>query len=44
MMLAELYQAVGLRRRALGEVERALTADPQNEAARALLARLKCNG
>jgi tetratricopeptide (TPR) repeat protein len=44
VMLAELYQALGLRRRALSEVERALTADPQNGAARALLARLRSNG
>jgi curved DNA-binding protein CbpA len=41
VMLAELYQTLGLRRRAQGEVERALTADPKNEAARALRARLK---
>jgi curved DNA-binding protein CbpA len=44
VMLAEFYQAMGLRRRAQGEVERALNADPQNEAARALLARMKSNG
>ena len=44
VMLAELYQAVGLRRRAQGEVERALATDPKNEAARALLARLRSNG
>jgi curved DNA-binding protein CbpA len=44
VMLAELYQALGLRRRAQGEVERALTADPKNKAARALLARLKSGG
>jgi curved DNA-binding protein CbpA len=44
VMLAELYQALGLRRRAQGELERALTADPRNEAARALLARLRSNG
>ena len=44
VMLAEFYQALGLRRRAQGEVERALTADPRNEAARALLARLRSNG
>ena len=43
VMLAEFYQALGLRRRAQGEVERALTADPRNEAARALLARLRSN-
>ena len=44
VMLAEFYQALGLRRRAQGEVERALTADPRNEAASALLARLRSNG
>jgi curved DNA-binding protein CbpA len=41
VMLAELYQAIGLRRRAQGEVERALAADPKNEAARALLTSLR---
>jgi Tfp pilus assembly protein PilF len=41
VMLAELYQALGLRRRAAGEIQKALAADPKNEAARALLASLK---
>ncbi len=41
VMLAEFYQAMGLRRRAQGEVERALATDPKNEAARALLASLR---
>ncbi|HVS83248.1 MAG TPA: DUF4388 domain-containing protein [Pyrinomonadaceae bacterium] len=41
VMLAELYETLGLRRRAQGEVERALAADPQNKAARALLTSLK---
>jgi curved DNA-binding protein CbpA len=41
LMLAELYQALGLRRRAAGEIQKALVADPKNEAARALLASLK---
>jgi len=41
VMLAEFYQAMGLRRRAQGEAERALTTDPKNEAARALLASLR---
>lgn len=41
VMLAELYQALGLRRRAHGEAERALAADPKNEAARALLNSLR---
>ena len=44
VMLAELYQAVGLRRRAQGEVERALATDPKNEAARALLTSLRNTG
>jgi len=39
--LAELYKALGLRRRAEGELQRALTADPQSDAARKLLASLK---
>ena len=41
VMLAEFYQAMGLRRRAQGEVERALATDPKNEAARALLTSLR---
>lgn len=41
VMLAELYQTVGLRRRAEGEAARALTLDPMNKAARALLSSLK---
>jgi curved DNA-binding protein CbpA len=41
VMLAELYQALGLRRRAQGEAERALATDPKNDAARALLAGLR---
>ena len=39
--LAELYKALGLRRRAEGELQRALTADPKNSVARKLLATLK---
>jgi curved DNA-binding protein CbpA len=39
--LAELYKALGLRRRAEGELQRALTTDPQSDAARKLLASLK---
>ena len=41
VMLAELYQQLGLQRRAEGELERALAADPKNKAARALLMSLK---
>lgn len=41
VMLAELYQRVGLRRRAEGEAARALASDPGNQAARALLSSLK---
>lgn len=41
VMLAELYQALGLRRRAEGELERALSVDPKNKAARSLLLSLK---
>jgi curved DNA-binding protein CbpA len=41
VMLAELYQAIGLRRRAQGEVERALATEPKNEAARALQTSLR---
>jgi curved DNA-binding protein CbpA len=41
LMLAELYEAVGLRRRAQNEATRVLAADPKNEAARTLLSNLK---
>ena len=41
VMLAELYQRIGLRRRAETEAARALVADPNNKAARALLSNLK---
>jgi curved DNA-binding protein CbpA len=41
VMLAELYQRIGLRRRAEGEAARALAIDPGNQAARALLSSLK---
>lgn len=41
VMLAELYQQVGLRRRAETEAARALSDDPNNQAARALLSNLK---
>jgi curved DNA-binding protein CbpA len=41
VMLAELYQRVGLRKRAEGEVARALACDPNNPAARALLSSMK---
>jgi curved DNA-binding protein CbpA len=41
VMLAELYQRVGLRRRAETEVMRALADEPNNQAARALLAKLR---
>ncbi len=41
VMLAELYQTLGLRRRAQGEAERALATDPKNEAAQALLTSLR---
>jgi curved DNA-binding protein CbpA len=41
VMLAELYQELGLRRRAEGEVQRALLADPKNQSARELLLSLK---
>lgn len=41
VILAELYQALGLRRRAEGEIRRALFADPRNEAARQFMASLK---
>jgi predicted Zn-dependent protease len=41
VMLAELYQRVGLRRRAETEVARALAHEPNNLAARALLSKLR---
>jgi curved DNA-binding protein CbpA len=41
VMLAELYQRVGLRRRAETEVTRALADDPKNQTARALLSKLR---
>ncbi len=41
VMLAELYQRVGLRRRAETEAARAVSDDPNNQAARALLSNLK---
>jgi predicted Zn-dependent protease len=41
VMLAELYQELGLRRRAEGELQRALVADPKNQSARELLLSLK---
>ena len=41
VMLAELYQRVGLRRRAETEVTRALAHEPNNQAARALLSKLR---
>jgi curved DNA-binding protein CbpA len=41
VMLAELYAKIGLLKRAQGELTRALEAEPQNEAARRLLAKLK---
>jgi cytochrome c-type biogenesis protein CcmH/NrfG len=37
VILAELYQEIGLKRRAEGELERALAIDPGNEQARRLL-------
>lgn len=39
--LAELYKALGLRRRAEGELQRALLSDPNSDVARQLLASLK---
>ena len=39
--LAELYKALGLRRRAAGELQRALISDPSSDVARQLLASLK---
>jgi curved DNA-binding protein CbpA len=41
VMLAELYNEIGLIRRAQGELERALSVDPQNNAARQLRDKLK---
>lgn len=41
VMLAELYQRVGLRRRAETEAARAVVSDPNNQAARTLLSNLK---
>jgi curved DNA-binding protein CbpA len=41
VMLAGLYQRIGLIRRAEGELTRALGADPNNDAARTMLATLK---
>ena len=40
VMLAELYQQIGLRKRAENEAARALSADPANASARALLTNL----
>jgi curved DNA-binding protein CbpA len=39
--LAELYEALGLHRRAVGELQRALISDPNSDLARQLLATLK---
>ena len=41
VMLAELYQDLGLKLRAKGEAERAVAADPNNQEARELLRALK---
>ena len=41
VMLAELYQDLGLKLRAKGEAERAIAADPNNQKARELLRALK---
>ncbi|HEY6047131.1 MAG TPA: tetratricopeptide repeat protein, partial [Pyrinomonadaceae bacterium] len=41
LMLAELYKALGLHRRAAAEIQKALEADPKNEAARTLMSSLK---
>jgi hypothetical protein len=41
VMLAELYQQLGMRKRAESEAERALAADSANRAARELLSKLK---
>jgi Tfp pilus assembly protein PilF len=40
LMLAELYQRIGLRKRAEHEALRALSADPANKSARELLSSL----
>lgn len=44
VMLARLYIDTGMMRRAMGELERALAIDPQSEAARLLLDKLKSKG
>lgn len=44
VMLAELYNEIGLIRRAQGELERALSVDPQNNAALRLRDKLKSRG
>ncbi|HEX8144427.1 MAG TPA: DUF4388 domain-containing protein [Pyrinomonadaceae bacterium] len=44
VMLARLYSEMGMARRALGELERALAIDPKSEAARLLLDKLKGRG
>ena len=44
VMLAKLYSDMEMLRRARGELERALQIDPQNEAARLLLDKLKGKG
>jgi curved DNA-binding protein CbpA len=41
VMLAELYSEIGLLKRAQGELERALAAEPNNDAARRLREKLK---
>jgi curved DNA-binding protein CbpA len=44
VMLARLYMDTGMMRRAMGELERALSIDPKSEAARLLLDKLKSKG
>lgn len=44
VMLARLYSEMGMMRRAMGELERALAIDPKSEAARLLLDKLKGKG
>jgi curved DNA-binding protein CbpA len=44
VMLARLYSEMGMIRRAMGELERALAIDPKSEAARLLLDKLKGKG
>jgi len=44
VMLAELYEKLGLQRRAEGELKRALAGDPTNHAARSLLLSLRNKG